>query len=364
MVRAPSGGRRPKRRRGYSGIYPRNTAEGWKWRPAIRVEGDLIWGPVFDTQAEAYEAMLRMRGEAKKAPRTGGDRTLQEAFDGAVRALLDKGGSEHTAAGYRHRIKRFCEILDPTAPVHQVTADDIRHLMRERRRLHKVSSNTLRWDLTLLRRVFKLVGLTGDRNPASAVERPDEKEPARPFLTMARVGAIEAAIRASSGLESEFHADVLVFLACTGIRSFEFARLRAKDFTFERDSSGSVRVQGKRGGIREIAFDPGIGEVAKRLRLRCEEKPICPPSTLATILKRWGKRLDVPELSARVLRRTFATDMAEHDQNLRLVQDQLGHKQLTTTQRYLGVRRDLLREAAVTRGQRLRGTSSAHAEEK
>jgi site-specific recombinase XerD len=355
VVRTPVRAKKPARRRGYSSIYPRQTQAGWKWRPAIRVEGDLVWGPSFDTQAQAYEALLGMRAEANVAPRTGGDLTLQESFDRAVQALLDKGGSEHTAKGYRHRIKRFSEILDPAAPVHQVTADDIRHLMRERRRLHQVTSNTLRWDLTLLRRVFKLAGLTGDRNPAACVERPDEKQPARPFLTMQKVGEMEATIRASGKPESEFHADLLVFLACTGIRSFEFSRLRTADFEFEPDGSGLIRVQGKRGGIREVALDAGLSDVARRLSSRCQTQPICPPSTIATILDRWADRLKVPHLNARILRRTFATDMAEHDQNLRLVQDQLGHKQLTTTQRYLGVRRDLLRDAAQRRLGRLRG---------
>ena len=80
------------------------------------------------------------------------------------------------------------------------------------------------------------------------------------------------------------------------------------------------------------------------------------PSSLSKIMCRWTDRLGLEgkPLTARVLRRAYATDMAT-DTPLRIVMDQLGHSNLSTTQKYLGVDEAAALAAAERRSARRRG---------
>lgn len=355
---------KPTRRKQYHGIYARwvKSKRAWCWRPAVRVEGDLIWGRTYPTQKEAFEAFLRMKqeGQIVKGSPTS-TMTLAEAGDEHITRLLgESGGSERTADGYRKRFAKWYEILREDALAAEVAVDDIRHLIRERRRLHDVHDNGVIQDLRVLHAVFATAAIPADRNPArkwsrqdpTGIRWPKAKDPARPFFTMEKLGALAHRIQESGTPAATFHSDLLVFLAITGIRAFEFERLRSGDLAFHPDG-GIIFVRGKKGtGVREVEFIEDDAQLVRRMAERCEGKPILTASGLATVLKRWATRLKEPNLNARVLRRSYATHL-EPLAGLRTVQDQLGHTQLTTTQKYLGRQRGLARDAAAQRHRQL-----------
>ncbi len=359
---------KPKRRASYSNIYPRwmASADAWGWRPAIKHEGSLIWGPTVRTQKEAFEAAQQMRSElATIAELPDVSMTISEAFDETIQRLLDGGGSPITAKGYRARFDIWEDFLDPEAPIAQFTADDVRALIRRRRERDGLHANGVRQDLRVLHRVLAVGGFPPDKNPArkrtkelpGGVDWPAEKQPDRPFFTMAQVADIERRVRKSATPSSTFHADLIVFLAVTGIRSFELERLRAHDVSFDDEQGGgTIKVHGKRGGIRRVAFHAGDKPIVRRLLEHAGTGPIISPVGLSTILKRLARRLGIPGLNARALRRTFATDMSDGS-DLRTIQSQLGHSQLSTTQKYLGERIELAHAAAERRHRRLRGSA-------
>ncbi|MCR9244576.1 MAG: site-specific integrase [bacterium] len=346
--------------------------KAWGWRPAIKVKGALVWGKTFATQAEAFrasQAMRETREEVESRPLAAQAMTIADAFEETIQRLLDEDGSEVTARGYRTRFRIWSDFIDPEALVAQVTADDVRALIRSRRTRDKLGANGIRQDLRVLHRVLAVGGFPPDRNPARkrtksdphGVDWPEEKQPDRPFFTMRQIAKAEASIRESGNPAAEFHADLIVFLAVTGLRSFELSRLRQGDVEFDTErGGGAIRVQGKRGGVRRVAFHEQDAPIVRRLLGRAVDGPIIAPSSLSTILKRWSKKLDLPGFSARALRRTFATDMADGS-DLRTIQSQLGHSQLTTTQKYLGEQPELARAAAERRSQRLRSEGEASA---
>lgn len=357
MPRRQSKERKPRRKPGFAHIYPRwsDAQQRWLWRPAIKVDGKLVWGRAFSTQDEAHEAAERMISEASVTSSTGSI-TLRAAFQRTVSTLLANGGSEFTKKGYEAKFKRFGEILNPDAFASEVTVEHLEVFKIERRKRHKVSSNTIRGDLRILGRVFRLAGIPDDRNPAGLVEAPREEEPDRPFFTLRQVAAIADRIRASGQPEAGFHADLILLLALTGIRAHELERLRAADLV-ETDDGLVLTVHGKTKRVRRVAIPGGFGDLARRALQRAADRPMLAASSISTVCTRWQKRLSEPLLTARNLRRSYATALAECAP-LRTVQVQMGHTNLTTTQKYLGARDSVARAAAEQLGRNLLGGSA------
>ena len=349
-VRAPMRRpKKPKRKPGLRWIYARwrDTAEAWEWCPAPRVNGRLIWGRSYPTQEEAFEAAKEIRERHAVVTKVQG-MTLRQACERAIRQLEADGGSEHTVKGYRARFGRWYEILEADAPIAALQPEDIEHLKLKRRTDHGVGNNTIRSDLVILQRVLDVAGLVGDANPVRKIQRPKVSDPHRPFFTMAEVAQVAAKIRASDMPARDEHADVIVFLAMTGARAFEIDRLRSGHLE-ELDNGGCCIVlhgnKGRRQEARRVFVAPGLAAIARRFLRGCASKPPITAEGIALICKRWAKRLGEPRLSGRVLRRTYATETALHVP-LQYVQKLMGHTQLTTTQKYLGVDPRLAQAAA------------------
>jgi len=342
-----------------SWIYPRwrDTAERWEWCAARRIDGKLLWSRSYATQEEAHAAAVEMESN-RRFVRSVGDVTLRQACARAVTRLLGDGGSEHTATGYRAKFDKWFEIFDPEALLIDVTAEDIEHFKVERRTKHGAGNTTIRTDLTIMQRVFDLSGLRGDRNPVRGVVKPKIIEPNRPFLTMDDVRAIAERIRKEDLPNAAWHATVITFLAMTGARAFEIERLRKEHVEAAPEGGRCVVLHGAKGGrVRRVYVAPGLAQVAEDFVAGAAKEAPLAPVTIATICKRWAKKLGERRLSGRVLRRTFATEIARH-LPLHYVQNAMGHSQLTTTQKYLGVDPRLALAAAAQLHSSLAGGAS------
>lgn len=335
----------------------RESSKAWEWCPARRIDGKVVWGKSCPTQEAAFEAAKAMESRRRLVANIG-DLTLRQACERAVERMLSDGGSDYTAKGYRARFKRWYEILAADAPVMAITADDVEHLKAKRRSEHGVGSNTIRTDLVVLQRVLDLAGLRGDNNAVRGVSRPKVSEPDRPFFTMENVRRLADRMRASKKPDAEWHAVVVTFLAITGARAYEIERLRASHVE-PSDGGGCTVVlhgaKGKQAAARRVFIDKKLAPVASAFVAEAKDAPPLAPTTIATICKRWARELNEPRLSGRVLRRTYATEMARHVP-LQYVQRFLGHTQLTTTQKYLGVDPQLAQDAAAQLRSSLVGT--------
>jgi integrase len=332
--------RKPKRPPGLRWIYAqwREKTQRWEWAPARKIDGRLVWLGPSNVDPEAAFAVAKNHESVRAIVAKVGETTLSQACDRAVLRLLADGGSEYTAKGYRARFGRWFEILSRDALVTELTADDVEHLKAERRAKHGIGNNTIRTDLVVLQRVLDLAGLAGERNPVRGVSRPKVAEPHRPHFTMAEVRAIARRIRASKLPGAEWHATVIVFLAMTGARAHEIERLRREHVVPGKDGV-QVVLHGVKGGkhvARSVFVASGFRSVAERFVRDAKEGPPLAPSTIATICKRWADTLGEPRLSGRVLRRSYATATSFHVP-IQYVQSLLGHSQLTTTQKYLGI---------------------------
>jgi site-specific recombinase XerD len=149
---------------------------------------------------------------------------------------------------------------------------------------------------------------------------------------------------------------LLALLYGTGIRASECATLRCAQVDLVRLT---ITVSGKGGHERSIPLNPQLADVLRSYaQARGPALPNAPffRSRFGKALSRgaiyervqtWGRRskLAVP-LSPHRLRHTFATHLVRAGVGLVTIRDLLGHRLITSTQVYLHVTADDLRQAA------------------
>jgi integrase/recombinase XerD len=151
----------------------------------------------------------------------------------------------------------------------------------------------------------------------------------------------------------------LELLYATGLRASELVGLQAKDIDFE---SRTLRVVGKGSKERVVPFGKIAGEFLIKYRDRVRVKWLADkPSPAYFFMTRKTKRLTRQELwmlvrrcAARagidkglyphLFRHSFATHLLENGADLRVLQEMLGHSDVTTTQIYTHVDRARLKK--------------------
>ncbi len=149
---------------------------------------------------------------------------------------------------------------------------------------------------------------------------------------------------------------ILEILYCTGIRVGELVILRTGDFDQERRT---IRVLGKGRKERIVPYGRMLKEV---LEIYLESaRPLLGPRespdlffnsrqgplgdrSVRKILDRYGRLLGVGSIHPHMLRHSYATHLLENGADLRVVQELLGHENLSTTQIYTHVTRGHLKE--------------------
>jgi len=138
-----------------------------------------------------------------------------------------------------------------------------------------------------------------------------------------------------------------------GLRVGELVSLPLEDLDL---TSRVVRVTGKGGKVRQVPFDrevcaPAIAWYLEHIRSRlarwgspprvflADRGGIYRKPTVTEVVRTGAERAGLPEFDRpnHMLRHAYATHVLEGGVDLRLLQELLGHEQLTTTQVYLSV---------------------------
>lgn len=138
---------------------------------------------------------------------------------------------------------------------------------------------------------------------------------------------------------------ILTMAARLGLRRAEISRIHAHDLV--PDLVGwSLRVQGK--GNRERVL-PLTAELAVLIRSQCAGGWALPGDDNGHLSPRWVGKLATRALpgdwTLHTLRHRFGTTVHNRTHDLRVVQELLGHASVATTQRYVAVENDALRQA-------------------
>ena len=297
---------------------------------------------------------------------------LQDLIDGFIEALLSaKGYSANTCRAYRHDLGEFVSYLAGEDDDHQAQTDaasrvSIGHVdtLSIRGYLGKLykrnQKTTIARKLAALRSFFKYLvkeGIIQD-DPTSLILTPKHQRAMPTYLVVDDMFRLLDTVATDTLLGQRNRAIFETIYSC-GLRVSELARLNVGDVDI---AGGSVKVYGKGAKERIVPIGQkaltsiqtyrerlhaatGITPTAEGPLFLNKNKGRLSARSIARILNKLARQCGLPvPVSPHALRHTFATHMLDAGADLRAVQELLGHKSLSTTQRYTHVSIDRLME--------------------
>ncbi|MGF1722948.1 tyrosine recombinase XerC [Vibrio kyushuensis] len=260
----------------------------------------------------------------------------------------EKGLSLHTQRNYKQQLETMAHHLVSMGQDEwqQVDAAWVRQLASKGMR-DGMKASSIATRLSCLRSFFDFLILRGElnANPAKGVSAPRKQRPLPKNLDVDEVGQLLEVESGDDPLSIRDRAMMEVMYGA-GLRLAELVGINLKDV---RASAGEIRVIGKGDKERKVPFSGEAKEwVAKWLRVRSDmansgEQALFVSKQGVRISHRnvqkrmaeWGQKQGVAShISPHKLRHSFATHVLESSNNLRAVQELLGHENISTTQIY------------------------------
>lgn len=287
-------------------------------------------------------------------------------MEGLIREYLatmraTKGMAARTIVAYQTDLVQFYRFLAarglaaPEKVTHLVVREFLARLKEE-----GLARSSMGRKIAALRSFFKYLCRSGHltHNPMLGVATPRRERRLPRFLYPQEVELLLASFKDATPLARRDLA-ILELLYATGIRLSELVGLDLEDVDF---SLACVRVMGKGGRERIVPMGrPALAACEEYLRAA---RPFLlargNPGERAFFLNRRGTRLSgrsvqrilaralarvavIRQVSPHALRHSFATHLLENGADLRVVQELLGHVNVSTTQIYTHVTKERLK---------------------
>jgi integrase/recombinase XerC len=295
----------------------------------------------------------------------GGTPATRDAWHAALREFAlhlraERGLSAHTRRAYASDVRQLAEAL-PGTPPRAVTAHDVRAWLAS---LHgRRHPSTLGRKLAALRTFFRYLVQDGRcaLDPTAGIPAPRApKRLPRPLPVDDCLTLVEADPEDAPEPRALRDRALVELLYGGGLRVGELASLDVRDVDLHR---GDVRVRGK-GGVERVVPLPDQTRRAIARYLDARRAPGLLSQPLFTALRARGgvpRRLDTRDvrrilraraisagLAGRVhphrLRHSYATHLLDMGADLREIQELLGHRSLSTTEKYTAVSAERLVE--------------------
>jgi integrase/recombinase XerC len=278
----------------------------------------------------------------------------QEAFVNYLR--YERNMSPETIRAYEkdlHQFIRFFAKGDgaPAAPA-EISSLQVREYLAALREKNYQKTTVVR-KLATIRSFYKFLLKKGytTQNPLLEIQTPKVDKRLPHFLAVEEVEKLLSAPQGTT-FQSIRDRSILEVLYSTGLRVSELTALNVSDI----DVTGEIikaRGKGRRERIMPIG-KPALECVRKYIEVRAAVPRINESDPDALFLNRFGDRLSSRSIrkildkyirmtglnektSPHTLRHSFATHLLNRGANLRMVQELLGHKHLSTTQIYTHV---------------------------
>ena len=262
---------------------------------------------------------------------------------------LEKGLSQNTLEAYRRDLSEFSQGVEDIKKVDRMSINMFIRKLRE----NKLAPSSIIRKIASLRGFFKWASSAGiiDKNPASTLEQP--KVPQH-LPKVVSIKEIEEMLH--NNLTPLEHVIMELLYSC-GLRVSELVNLKTNDIDL---SSKYVRCFGKDSKERIIP----IGEIAKKavteymperdflvkkynlntkLLLIQNSGRFITRQDVYTFIHAQGKLIH-KNISPHTLRHSFATHLLENGADLRVVQELLGHSDVSTTQLYTHISKKRLKD--------------------
>lgn len=303
---------------------------------------------------------MRFPWHAKPKPAEAPSTALALPQPPAVTAALDRfteyvsierGGSPGTARAYRYDLEMFFRFVQTTPEA--VNATHVRTFLAHLKADCGYSSTALRRKLACLRSFYRL--LRADKmvaeDPTVGVLSPQLGQRLPRVVSPNDVKQLLTAAETHHKTPLRTHA-LLQVLYGTGARVSEVCAIDIEDIDL---SDATIRVRGKGNKERVVLLTPSaMNAILTYIRFRPAEGPLfvnrrgqrLAPISVQRVVLATAKTAGLTErVTPHALRHSFATHMLERGADVRVLQELLGHANLSTTQIYTHV--SLTHERAV-----------------
>ena len=264
---------------------------------------------------------------------------------------LEKGLSVNTIDAYRRDLYAFAEVVDKT-DINDIGRNEINSYIRNLKEKDYAPTSIIR-KVASLRGFFKWTFSMNiiNKNPASTLEQP--KVPQR-LPKVVSLNEIEEMLHSNL---TPLQAVIMELLYSCGLRVSELVNLKLNDIDI---SSKYVRCFGK--GSKERIIPVGKQALEKlnnylpQRELVFKKYNLSSKKLLVNDFGRFINRQDVynfihkrgklihKNISPHTLRHSFATHLLENGADLRVVQELLGHSDVSTTQLYTHISKKRLKD--------------------
>jgi integrase/recombinase XerD len=282
---------------------------------------------------------------------------LRHYLDNFLESMVfERGASEHTLSAYRNDVEAYLRTLTETG-VKSLDAVTSEHIVEHLSALHRsgVQTRSLARHLSAIRAFHRFLVREQivQQDPTSLLNTPKIVRALPRVLDQAEIERLLSLPRQNTTVGIRDAAILELFYSC-GLRVSELANLPVHHVSF---SEATVRVKGKRQKIRIVP----LGRVAmKKLQAWLEVRGAWKPRDETLFISQRGRRLSRISIFQRIrfyaceaglerrisphtLRHSFATHLLEEGADLRVVQELLGHADISTTQIYTHVSLERLR---------------------
>ena len=264
---------------------------------------------------------------------------------------LEKGLSQNTIDAYRRDLSNFIDNITEES-FEQISRSTINSFIRTLREKKLAPSSVIR-KIASIRGFFKWLYAVGkiSKNPASAIEQP--KVPQR----LPKIVSVKEIEEMLNNNLSKTEKVIMELLYSSGLRVSELVNLKVNDIDL---IAKYIRCFGK--GSKERIIP--IGEKAKTVicDYLTKREFLLKKFSLSTktlLISDSGKILNRQDIysfihaqgmmihkniSPHTLRHSFATHLIENGADLRIVQELLGHSDVSTTQLYTHISKKRLKE--------------------
>jgi integrase/recombinase XerD len=269
--------------------------------------------------------------------------------------------AENTVESYGRDVKQFLGFLeDKGVNIQDVDHETLLQFLGEltQRGLKSTTKRRMMESLRTFFRCMKRLGEVDTTPLAEFQDMPRIKDSNMRVLAEIEYRSLRDVVRSSRRKSNIRDYAILELALQTGLRRAEICSLALDDIDFSTKTTvGHVRVREGKGGKERAVTLNHVAEKALReyLAVRSEDtgykelflnnrlRP-CNPVVISAIFKKYMEKAGISGASFHSLRHTFATHSLNKDTNIIVVQEALGHKSLTTTQKYVHFLREMMDE--------------------
>ena len=268
---------------------------------------------------------------------------------------VERGASTNTIAAYAHDLEKWCAFLEEReTSVLSAGHDDVVSF-QARLAEEGLAASTVKRATSALKGFYRFLVREGRiaSSPCSSMALPKVPDRLPDVLSVEQANELLSQDFPASPTGLRDKAMLEVLYGC-GLRASELVALYVSDVLFDE---GCLRAFGKGSKVRIVPIS-GLA-VAKGARtgalfLNARGGRLSRQS-LHAVVARAGLAIGVRNLHPHTLRHSFATHMLEGGADLRVIQDILGHADISTTQIYTHVSRAHVREEYLAAHPRARG---------